>query len=119
MIIYNKLGKIPQKRHTQFRQPDGSLYKEELYSTQGFDGIYTNAYHINSPAKILEIEDQVSHFLIQEWEDAVLKPYHFKTYGHPADLNFVTGRKPLMFNENVILSVSRPLSQMKDFYRTP
>ncbi|MFZ1461090.1 MAG: homogentisate 1,2-dioxygenase, partial [Ignavibacteria bacterium] len=41
MPFYQKLGKIPQKRHTQFRQPDGSLYKEELFSTIGFDSIYS------------------------------------------------------------------------------
>ena len=46
MAYYYKLGDIPPKRHTQFRQPDGSLYKEELVSSRGFSGIYSNLYHI-------------------------------------------------------------------------
>jgi len=79
MPFYHKLGKIPQKRHTQFRQPNGSLYKEELYSTLGFDGILTNAYHINSPAKIEIIDEDYYAFIIQEWIEASLRPYHFKT----------------------------------------
>ena len=39
MPIYHKLGKIPDKRHTQFRKPDGSLYAEQLFGTIGFDGM--------------------------------------------------------------------------------
>ncbi|MFN7602247.1 MAG: homogentisate 1,2-dioxygenase, partial [Bacteroidota bacterium] len=48
-MYYHRLGKIPPKRHTQFRQPDGSLYKEELVSSEGFSGIYSNLYHIYPP----------------------------------------------------------------------
>ncbi|MFM7855359.1 MAG: homogentisate 1,2-dioxygenase, partial [Flammeovirgaceae bacterium] len=46
-MYYHRLGKIPAKRHTQFRQPDGSLYKEELVSSEGFSSIYSNLYHIH------------------------------------------------------------------------
>ena len=34
MPHYYKLGNIPHKRHTQFRKPDGSLYSEQLFSTE-------------------------------------------------------------------------------------
>jgi len=30
MAHYRAVGSIPPKRHTQHRQPDGSLYAEEL-----------------------------------------------------------------------------------------
>ncbi|MDZ7649231.1 MAG: hypothetical protein U5K54_19810 [Cytophagales bacterium] len=46
-MYYYRLGKIPHKRHTQFRQPDGSLYKEELVSSEGFSGNHSNLYHIH------------------------------------------------------------------------
>ena len=36
MAYYHKLGSIPHKRHTQFRKPDGGLYSEQLFSTEGF-----------------------------------------------------------------------------------
>ena len=51
-MYYHRLGKIPPKRHTQYRQPDGSLYKEELVSSKGFSGIYSNLYHTYAPTKI-------------------------------------------------------------------
>lgn len=44
-MYYHSLGDIPRKRHTQFRQPDGSLYKEEVVSSEGFSGIYSILYH--------------------------------------------------------------------------
>ena len=59
MAYYYKLANIPPKRHTQFRQPDGSLYHEELVSSKGFSGIYSNLYHINAPTRIKEVLESV------------------------------------------------------------
>ncbi|PSQ88332.1 MAG: homogentisate 1,2-dioxygenase, partial [Bacteroidetes bacterium QS_8_64_10] len=39
MPYYTQLGKIPPKRHTQFRRPDGELYTEEVVGAEGFHGI--------------------------------------------------------------------------------
>ena len=117
MPYYYKLGEIPQKRHTQFRQPDGSLYKEELFSTIGFDSISTNAYHINSPAKIKSISDKVDIVKVEEWKDASLRPYHFRTKPAKKEGDAFTGRKPIMFNNDVVMSICRPAGQMDYFYK--
>jgi homogentisate 1,2-dioxygenase len=55
MTYYHRLGQIPPKRHTQFRQPDGSLYAEELVSSKGFSGIYSNLYHIKPPTQVAKV----------------------------------------------------------------
>jgi homogentisate 1,2-dioxygenase len=39
MAHYTSLGRIPEKRHTQFRSPTGKIYSEELVSTEGFSAI--------------------------------------------------------------------------------
>ncbi len=117
MPYYHKLGKIPQKRHTQFRQSDGSLYKEELFSTIGFDSIYSNAYHINSPAKIKSISPEVEYVSIEEWKDASLRPYHFRTKPAKKKGDAVSGRKPIMYNNDVVMSVCRPENQMNYFFK--
>jgi homogentisate 1,2-dioxygenase len=117
MPFYQKFGKIPQKRHTQFRQPDGSLYKEELFSTIGFDSIYSNAYHINSPAKIKEIDPKVETVKIEKWEEGHLRPYHFRTKLMKKEGDAFTGRKPIMYNNDVIMSVCRPAKQMDYFFK--
>ena len=38
MPLYHRLGDVPRKRHTVFRQPDGSLYHEHLMGSRGFSG---------------------------------------------------------------------------------
>ena len=60
MPFYHKFGKIPPKRHTQFRKPDGSLYYEQLFGTIGFDGMYSNLYHEQRPTQVKEIKEQYS-----------------------------------------------------------
>ena len=36
MAHYRRVGSVPPKRHSQHRQPDGSLYLEELMGSDGF-----------------------------------------------------------------------------------
>ena len=59
MPHYYKLGNIPHKRHTQFRKPDGGLYSEQLFSTEGFSDDYSLLYHCHPPTQIIKTEPQV------------------------------------------------------------
>ena len=56
MSYYFKLGQIPHKRHTQFRQPDGSLYHEELMGLRGFSGRKSLLYHLRPPTEVSQID---------------------------------------------------------------
>ena len=55
MPIYQKLGKIPHKRHTTFRKEDGSLFHEQLFGTIGFDGMSSLLYHHYPPTMVLDL----------------------------------------------------------------
>ena len=57
---YHSLGKIPPKRHTQFRKKDGTLYHEELFSTEGFSDNYSLLYHANAPTQITQVGEPYS-----------------------------------------------------------
>ena len=57
MPHYYSLGDIPHKRHTQFRQKDGSLYSEQLFSTEGFSNDYSLMYHIHPPTEIIGTDE--------------------------------------------------------------
>src|SRR6201995_6046713 len=57
MPYYYSLGSIPQKRHTQFRKKDGSLYSEQLFSTEGFSNDYSLLYHCHPPTAIIKTND--------------------------------------------------------------
>ncbi|HLO41412.1 MAG TPA: hypothetical protein VK176_10345, partial [Phycisphaerales bacterium] len=52
MPFYTKLGILPKKRHVQFRRPDGALYSEELFGTEGFSGPSSTMYHIHPPTQV-------------------------------------------------------------------
>ncbi|MDG1724539.1 MAG: homogentisate 1,2-dioxygenase, partial [Bacteroidia bacterium] len=60
MPHYHTLGQIPPKRHTQFRRPDGELYAEELFSTEGFSNSYSLLYHHYPPTAILKVDQPTS-----------------------------------------------------------
>ena len=45
MAYYRTLGQLPSKRHIQFRGPDGRLYAEEVFGTEGFVGPINHVSH--------------------------------------------------------------------------
>ena len=55
MPFYQKRGRIPTKRHIQFRDENGNLYWEELISRGGVSDIYSNVYHIHPPTSVESI----------------------------------------------------------------
>ena len=42
------------------RKPDGSLYAEELFSTEGFSDVYSLIYHTHPPTQIVQVGDPYS-----------------------------------------------------------
>jgi homogentisate 1,2-dioxygenase (EC 1.13.11.5) len=56
MPFYQRLGQIPHKRHTQFRKPDGKLYREEVMGLEGFHGIQSILYHHFLPPRVIRAE---------------------------------------------------------------
>jgi homogentisate 1,2-dioxygenase len=60
MPIYHKLGTIPSKRHIQFENPDGGLYYEQLFGTEGFHGHSSLLYQVHRPTQVKEITKSYS-----------------------------------------------------------
>ncbi len=116
MAYYHRLGSIPPKRHTQFRQPDGSLYKEELVSSRGFSGIYSNLYHIFNPNSIKSIGESIPF----DWKIAEgygLKQTHLKTSGvDTTGEDYLKARKILMMNNDVMMGICSPGNRKMDYY---
>ena len=55
MPRYHKLGKIPSKRHTVFKDSNKNFYYEELFGTIGFEGMSTLMYHTQRPTQVKKI----------------------------------------------------------------
>jgi homogentisate 1,2-dioxygenase len=105
MPYYKQLGSIPPKRHTQFRQEDGSLFHEELVSSYGFSGIYSNLYHMFPPTRVVRVGEMTE--LPISWESRRgLKQTHLKTSQMPqTGSDFLEARLPMLGNSDVILSM--------------
>lgn len=116
MAYYYRLGQIPPKRHTQFRQADGSLYAEELVSSHGFSGIYSNLYHIYPPTRIKAQLPPVACG-VEIVENYVLQQTHLRTsvLGITGE-DYLDARKVLFINNDVSIAVCNPSSKKMDYY---
>ncbi len=115
MAYYYKLGVIPPKRHTQFRQPDNSLYQEELVSSKGFSGIYSNLYHTYSPTQVKQVLEPVPyHTPIVE---SPLLQTHLKTSEVGATgADYLEARKVVLKNSDVSIAICNPTSPTMDYF---
>ncbi len=115
-MYYHRLGKIPSKRHTQFRQPDGSLYKEELVSSEGFSGIYSNLYHINAPTRVKAVNDPVKYGP-KMITDYALRQTHLNTAKvETTGDDYLGARKVLMMNSDCSISICSPRQRKMDYF---
>ena len=117
-MYYHKLGKIPSKRHTQFHQPDGSLYKEEVVSSKGFSGIYSILYHINPPTRIKALREAVP-FGPKIMKDYSLRQTHLNTSKvTTTGEDFLSARKVLLMNSDCAIGICAPEQhKMNYFYK--
>ena len=116
MTYYFKLGDLPHKRHTQFRQQNGTLYHEEVMGIHGFAGIQSILYHINPPTAVRRIGAGVPIDIPYE-DVGALRPRHLRSEPLPGSGDAITSRVPLMGNSEVILYVARPVKQMDYWYK--
>ncbi|HET8547609.1 MAG TPA: hypothetical protein VFL57_06390, partial [Bryobacteraceae bacterium] len=117
MPVYHHLGDIPRKRHTVFRQPNGTLYYEELMGNKGFVGPSSLLYHVYRPTEVREVR-VVKQLEWQSEADRKLCHRHFRTHAlAAAGPSPTVHRTPLLFNNDVALSLARPSRDDDFFYR--
>ena len=115
MPFYQKSGKIPHKRHTQFRKADESLYHEELFGTIGFDGMSTLLYHEHPPTmvkKVLESVDVTPKIAV----DKNMKAYLLKGFNVPATGDYLSSRTPVLTNNDLTIALAAPKKSMSDYF---
>src|SRR4029079_19393586 len=116
---YVTLGEVPPKRHAQFwrgENGDRRLLVEEVLGYEGFSGNESILYHLHSPCRL----DQVGGFrpLVRaEWvADAhvhrLADTRPIEPGGDP-----LTGRRLLMWNADIEVSVCKPTEAMEGFHR--
>lgn len=117
MAFYTKLGTLPPKRHIQFRRPDGALYSEEVFGTEGFVGPTSTLYHIHPPTQVTGWR-AVYQCKPEYLEREVMRMRHIRSAKLPPHGDPITGRIVLFGNEDVEMSVCVPAEPMKYWFKS-
>ena len=115
MSHYYTLGKIPHKRHTQFRKADGGLYSEQLFSTEGFSNDYSLLYHCHPPTQIVKTEPQVD-VSPQIAEEKMLQHRCFEGFNVKPAKDFLQSRIPVLVNSDCHIVLAAPQQSMQDYF---
>src|SRR6185503_15983680 len=116
MPSYVRAGSLPHKRHIQFRRPDGGLYAEELFSTKGFESVYSLLYHAHPPTATLDVRPWKRPAFALRPNDPV-RNRHFMTAKLPAGDDAIASRVPVLGNADILISVADFSKPMEYFYR--
>jgi len=107
MPRYHKLGSIPPKRHTVFKNSKGEFYYEELFGTIGFDGMSSLLYHTQRPTQVKEIlksYDVAPKIAVEKNMKALsLKGFNVT----PVD-DFLESRKIILANSDCYIALAAP-----------
>jgi homogentisate 1,2-dioxygenase len=115
MPFYHSLGKIPTKRHTVFKNPEGGIYYEQLFGTIGFDGMSSLLYHIQPPTAVIEIIQKQSVApeigLDKNMQMRSLQGFNVE----PKD-DYLESRTPMLVNKDVYIELASPRKSMTDYF---
>ena len=116
MPIYHTLGRIPRKRHTAFRKPDGGIYAEELMGHEGFTGTSSLLYHVHPPTTVKSAQ-RLRETKYEADADQTLRHRHFLTAQVKKGGSPTLDRIPLLFNQDIAMLYVEPDENDAHFYR--
>jgi homogentisate 1,2-dioxygenase len=114
------MGSIPPKRHIAHPQTPGfrgeGIYYEEVVTTGGFGRAYSICYHLRPPTRVRHVEP-AGIVPVETVAEPALRHHHLKTGQIPVAGDPVTGRVPLLVNDDVTLARCRPGQRQAELYR--
>jgi len=115
MPFYHKLGKIPHKRHTIFEKPEGGLYYEQLFGTEGFHGFASLLYHVHRPTMIRSIKDPVD-VSPKAAVDKNITSRMLKGFDVPPKDDFLESRTIMLFNNDLNITLAAPRKSLTEYF---
>src|SRR5262245_2249325 len=120
MPPYLRLGSIPPKRHIAHRREGGyrgeGIYYEEVVTTAGFGRAYSICYHLRPPTRVRKVE-AAGTIDLGVVDEPALRHHHLTTASLKPAGDPITGRVPLLVNDDVILARCRPTALQAELYR--
>jgi len=115
MPFYQRRGDVPRKRHIVFRE-NGRGLTEEVMGLEGFTGNESILYHLESPCRVKEL-GEFRPIEREEWVPEAHAHRRMDTYDISPGGDEISGRRTLMWNSDVEISLCRPDSTMDYFFR--
>ncbi len=109
------MGKIPHKRHTQFRKEDGSLYAEQLFSTEGFSNDYSLLYHTYAPTLIVKCDEPID-VNPEVAEEKMLKHRSLEGFKIKPEDDYLKSRKAVLVNSDCHIVLAAPTKSMSEYF---
>jgi homogentisate 1,2-dioxygenase len=103
MPYFNRVGDVPAKRFSQFRQPDESLYCTEVMGEEGFSSDMSLLFHKRPPTGISAVS-AVEREPVTLTANQPLLPRLLHTSQLKAGGDAVSGRHALVGNDDVLVS---------------
>lgn len=115
MPFYHSLGKIPHKRHTTFKKPDGGYYYEQLFGTIGFDGMSSLLYHVHRPTMVKEV---VNSYDVNPKiaVDKNMLSLGLKGFNIRPKADFLESRTAVLVNSDCEIVLAAPQQSMTDYF---
>jgi homogentisate 1,2-dioxygenase len=115
MPIYHRLGNIPQKRHTIFKNENGQHQYEQLFGTEGFHSHSSLLYHVHRPTQLKELlksYDVRPEIAI----DKNIKSLLLKGFELTPEKDFLQSRKALLLNKDCIIGLAAPQESLTEYF---
>ena len=94
----------------------GRLLTEEVMGFEGFSGLESILYHLESPCRVIEF-GEFEPIVRDEWVPDAHAHRHLRTWEVAPAGDAVNGRQLLMWNDDVEISLCRPTEEMDYFFR--
>jgi len=115
MPFYHSLGKIPHKRHTVFEKPEGGLYYEQLFGTEGFHGFSSLLYHVHRPTMIRSIKEPVD-CTPKAAIDKTITSQMLRGFDVPPKDDFLESRTVVLFNNDLNITLAAPRKSLTEYF---
>ncbi|MBM3992536.1 MAG: homogentisate 1,2-dioxygenase [Planctomycetes bacterium] len=120
MPQYKQLGSIPAKRHIAHRREGGhkaeGIYYEEVVTVGGFARAYSIVYHLRPPTRVTKVEP-AGALPLEIVPHPALRHHHLKSGKMPRSGDPITGRVPVLANDDVVISRCRPAKPQAELFR--
>ncbi|MCL7987314.1 homogentisate 1,2-dioxygenase [Sphingobacterium sp. lm-10] len=116
MPHYQRRGQVPDKRHVQFRKADGSLYSEQLFSTEGFSNDSSLLYHHYIPTAVTQVDEPRDLKPKLAPGSNLMKARALNGFHIKPEKDFLESRKTILYNNDLQIALAAPQQSVTSYF---